>query len=270
MEVKLGQRTLSPPSPTETRFNALLWGDSGVGKTTLAATAPGIKLWVLFDNSGDASLVGRDDVLVLNLSGETHSVVERFKDDDPFGVARMLKDNPQIETIVLDSATAVAQLGTENAVSHVKSATLENPGLKGFGHRNAITLRVIVSLMRVAQRMGKHFIVIAHEDTPDKREDGTINFITTAIGGKMTNQVGMQLNEIWWMSQTEKGERRIAVKPVRLRKPMKSRMFDLTGPVGEFTWSYNPNTWSGDGIETWFKKWQEGGGRKLPIPGSPK
>lgn len=265
MEIKLGARILNAPNTNDFVFSALIWGQSGCGKTTLASTAPGVKLWVLFDPGGTTSLIGRDDVVVLDLSAEKHDVVTRFKEDDPFGLSRTLKEHPEIETVILDSITAVAEIATENAVAHVKSAELESPGMKGYGHRNALTLRVVTALMRIASRMGRNFIAIAHEDSPDKDEKGNILQITTAIGGKMTNQIGMKLSEIWWMSQTDAGERRIAVRPARMRRPMKSRMFDLSGPA-EFVWKYNPNTWSGDGIEAWIKKWKENDGRKLAVP----
>jgi len=80
----------------------------------------------------------------------------------------------------------------------------------------------------------------------------------------MVNQVGLSINEIWWMNDTGK-ERRIAVRPVRQRKPMKTRMFALDN-LGEFLWKYNPDTWTGDGIETWFQQWKAGNGKKIPLP----
>jgi len=243
----------------------LLWGNAGCGKTTLAATAPGKKLWLLFDPNGLDSLRGRDDVAVLDLSSERHGIVERFKDDNPFGLEKVLKEHPEIETIVFDSATTFAVLATENAVANVKSATIENPGLKGYGHRNAVVLRAIVSVMRLARSLNRHFICISHEDTPDKNEDGTVNFITLALGGKMVNQVGINIGEIWWMQDTGR-ERRLAVRPIRQRQPMKTRMFDLSSGSGEFIWKYDASTWTGEGIETWFQQWKDNEGRKIPLP----
>lgn len=264
MEIMLGTRPLSPPNELTLRMAILLWGDAGCGKTTLASTAPGRKLWILFDPDGALSLIGRDDVLVLDLSGENHRIVEKLKDDNPFGIEAVLKANLDIETIVLDSATALATLATENAVATVKSATNENPGLKGYGHRNAVVLRAVTALMRLAKRMDRHFIVISHEDTPDRSEDGTVNFITLALGGKMVNQIGLSINEIWWMQDTGK-ERRIAVRPVRQRKPMKTRIFEVNGPA-EFIWKYDARQWSGSGIDTWFQQWKDSGGKKIPLP----
>ena len=265
MEITLGNRTLTNLIDTNLRMAILLWGNAGCGKTTLAATAPGKKLWILFDPDGINSLHGRDDVVVLDLSGEKHSIVERFKDDNPFGMEKMLKEHPDIETIVFDSATTFAMLATENAVSNVRSATIENPGLKGYGHRNAVVLRAITALMRVTKALNRHFICISHEDTPDKNEDGTVNFITLALGGKMVNQVGISIGEIWWMNDTGK-ERRIAVRPVRQRQPMKTRMFDLNTGSGEFVWRYDASKWEGVGIADWFQQWATNKGQKIALP----
>ena len=69
------------------------------------------------------------------------------------------------------------------------------------------------------------------------------------------------------MSVNAKGERSIAYRPVRMRKPVKSRIF-IQGPktTGEFKWDYDPVTGEGDGIATWFKAWQEAGGKPIAAP----
>lgn len=264
MEITLGTRVLTGVADVDLRIACLLWGDAGCGKTTLASTAPGVKLWVQFDPDGVLSLAGRDDVIVLDLSGEKHTVVEALKKDDPIGLERLLKDHPEIETVVVDSLTALAVLATENAVANVTSATNENPGLKGYGHRNAVTLRIVTALMRLTKRLNKHIIFISHEDTPTLDSKGIVEFISLALGGKQVNQIALSLSEVWWMQDTGK-ERRIAVRPCRTRKPMKSRMFDATTSP-EFVWRYNAEDWTGDGIQTWFERWKAAGGRKISLP----
>lgn len=265
MDISIGNRIITSGVNVEGASIALLlWGDAGCGKTTLAATAPGTKLWLLFDREGALSLAGRDDVMVLDLSGEKHSVLESLKNDNVMGLEKVLAENPQIETVVLDSLTALVVLATENAVANVTSATNENPGLKGFGHRNAVVLRIITALMRLTKRLNRHIIFIAHEDTPTTDDKGVVQFITLALGGKQTNQIALALNEVWWMRDTGK-ERWLALRPCRTRKPMKSRMFDVS-ITPEFVWRYDATKWSGDGLESWFNKWKEGGCKKLAIP----
>lgn len=261
--LRVGKFTTIAPSADSGRISLLLWGASGCGKTTLAATAPGRKLWLLFDPDGDRSLVGRSDIAVLDLSGERHTVTSSFKDDNPFGLEGILKQHPDIRTVVLDSVTAFGILATESAIANVSSATNENPGLKGYGYRNAVVLRACISLMRLTKRLNLNIIIIAHEDTPTTNASGDVLMITVALGGKMTNSLGMQLSEIWWMNDTGK-ERRIAVRNVRLRQPMKTRMFEAG--AGEFVWKFDASKWEGDGIAAWFDQWQTNDGRKIALP----
>lgn len=262
MELKLGNFEIKPPAALDQRIAMVLWGPAGCGKTTLAATAPGKKLFIMFDSDGEKSLHGRDDVLVLDLSGQKHLITDRFMDDNPMGLEKMLMDHPEIETVVFDSATTYALLCTENAVAAVKSATMENPGLKGYGHRNIRVLRAITAMLRLTKRLNRHFIVIAHEDTPDKNDDGVVLQITLTLSDKTTNQLGVALSEIWHLQDTGK-EWRIAIRPCRSWKPMKSRMFDVTGEP-EFKWRYNANTNEGEGIADWFQQWKAKGDKISP------
>jgi len=271
MELNIGGFTAKAPNADGLRIAMLLWGDAGAGKTTLAATAPGKKLWLLFDPDGDKSIIGRDDIITLDLSGERHSIVAKMKDDDPLGITKVLKDNPDIETIVFDSATAFSALALEHAVSNIKklhsntAVTIEDPAQRGYGHRNTNTMRALSAMMRITKQLNLHYIIITHEAAPTTDDKGNILYISMQLGGQIPNLIGLQLSEIWWMSRNDKGKRFIAPNVCRMRKPMKSRMFDGTGAV-EFEWKFDPNTWSGDGIETWFNKWKEAGGRKVPIP----
>lgn len=254
--IKIDGRELTTPGVETARITMLMWGPSGSGKTTLAATAPGVKLFILFDSDGANSLIGRQDVLVLDLSGEKHTIVTKFRADDIMFIERTLKDYPQIQTIVFDSATAFTALALENAISTGKSATLENPGVKSYGTRNAIVLRACVSLIRMTKRMGLHLIITAHEDAPSINDEGTVQFITVSLGGKIANSLGLQLSEIWHLEDTGK-ERRIAIRPCRQRQPMKSRMMATTSP--EFIWNLD----RGDGIDKWHQMWVNNKGQKI-------
>ena len=63
-EIKLGNLPViqtDAPLDTQLPVNCMLWGKSGSGKTSLASSAPGRKLFIQFDNAGHISLIGRDD-----------------------------------------------------------------------------------------------------------------------------------------------------------------------------------------------------------------
>jgi len=88
---------------------------------------------------------------------------------------------------------------------------------------------------------------------------------TMALGGQLPNLSSAQISEVWFMMDTGK-ERRVAVRPVRGYKPMKTRMFSINNGL-EFKWDYdidNPNPKME--IATWWKEYQDGRGKKLALP----
>lgn len=270
MDISIAGYTISPPSADDLRIACLIWGMPGSGKTTLASTAPGVKLWLNFDPDGLLSLIGREDVVALDLSGKTHLITERLKDDNPFQLEQVLRDNPSIETVVFDSLTAFSMLATDNAVAKYakpgkNQISMEAPGQVGYTHRNALTLRAFVSLLRLTKRMGKHFVAVSHEGAPVTDDDGNILFIPPALSDSLRGQIGLSLNECWHIDQDDKGVRRILVRPARKYKPMKTRLW-LTDQSPEFVWRYDANTATGDGIKEWFEAWQKNKGQRLPLP----
>lgn len=260
-----GGIAITAPSVENMQLMLLLWGDSGVGKTTLAATAPGRKLLVLLDPGGDLSLGDRDDIAVLNLSGENAPrLVSQFRTADPYGIGAVLKARPDLETVIIDSMTSLAYAALQNAVSINRSSTIEQPGIHGYTYRNATVLAITVSIMRICQQYKRHLILITHEGSADRNEAGVVTSVTMALSDGVANQVGLRFNEIWWMADAGT-ERRIAVRPCRSHKPAKTRMF-LSDKL-EFRWNYDPNTQTGEGIADWFHAWQKNGGKKIQLPG---
>jgi hypothetical protein len=255
-----------PPSAEHMQLSMLLWGDCGSGKTTLASTAPGTKLYMLFDPNGHVSLAGRSDVLVINLSAESPTkVMAQFRAADPYNLGKVLQERPDIETIVVDSITALSYIALQEAVSRAGGAkiSMEQPGMQGYTYRNASMLRITVAVMRICSLHKRHLILVTHEGTGERDPEGHITSVTMALSEGVANQVGLRFNEVWHVTDTG-SEHRIAVRPCRMRKPMKTRMFSADKP--EFVWHYNPDTQEGDGIADWYRVWQSGEGKRMPLP----
>jgi hypothetical protein len=244
----------------------LLWGDSGCGKTTLAATAPGVKAWMLFDPQGTTSIAHRNDYKLLDLTGSTaNSMMLEFNKADPYNIRRFLKANPEVQTVVIDSVTTLAFMALQYAVTKAGgNSTLDVPGMNGYGVRNNVMRRVVTSIMQACAECDVNLIVITHEGAPDKDKDGGTTSITMALSSNLANDVSLRFNEVWWMKDTG-SSRLIHVRPWSVYRPMKTRMF-TPGNASSFTWDYDADALVGEGISDWWEAWSDNGGRKIPLP----
>jgi len=274
MEIELGGFKLTKPAEKPQRISLCLWGDPGCGKTTFAATAPGIKLWISFDPDGTVALNNRDDVLVLDMAGERHSVVDKCKGDDPLKLTKLFTEHPEIETVVIDSVTEFGTRALLHGVTKIQnksgpSPTFEQPGLQGYGMRNSIVYQMVMSMLKITSKFNKHIIFITHEDTPTMDSSGSIKSITMMLGGKLNTQVPLQLSEVWHMQDTPKNGRLITIRPYGLHKPMKTRMFINKSNI-RFKWLFDSDTLKGDGIDTWYNLWKENNWKKIETPNNMK
>jgi hypothetical protein len=245
------------------RISMLLWGSSGSGKTTLACTAPGSKLLISFDPDGSSSVANRDDVDVLDLSSSNGGIAEKFKSPDPLGLKKVIED---YDTIIVDSLTSVQAICLERGISGVKGATVERPSPGAYGTRNSLTLILIKNMLRITGAAGKHIIFIAHEGAPVTNADGLVMHISMMLGGQLPEQASLNFSEVWALTDTGK-ERRIAVRPIRSRKPMKTRMFATPRVTdAEFQSPFDADALEGDGIAEWYAAWVKAGYTKIPVP----
>jgi hypothetical protein len=279
MSIQLGSITVTAGTKTPTRMALLLWGPSGVGKTTFAATSPGKKLWLSFGDNEHIPVMHRKDVSIGDLS--SLSFEELFKhaqSDNPFGLDKILAENEDIQTVVCDSLTAVTYRALQKAVGEKAGAgrgftpTMEAPGIAAYGARNAIVLEVVTGLLRVTSKHNVHCILTAHEADPTMRKDGAqdvIDYISMQLGGQLVNNMTWRLSEIWHLRQSDTGgkERVLSIRPSRLRRPMKSRMFTGMGNA-EFALHYNADLPDAKQmtIANWHEQWVKGACQKLPTP----
>lgn len=282
LNIQLGPVKVTQGADTATRMALFLWGPSTVGKTTWAATAPGDKLWLSFGDEEHKSVMHRKDVMIADFSGL--SVADLFKhgqNQDPFGLDKILAEHENIETVVCDSATAITfkalQKAVENKVGADRKAnfvpTMEAPGRSAYGGRNAVVLETLQGLLRVTGKHNVHLIVTAHEADPtttkDDRGNDIIDHIGVMLGGQIVNNMTWRFSEIWFMDQKTIGgrERRIAVRPCRLHRPMKSRMFSGKGDP-DFLLHYDADLPDKGQmtIAKIYHQWVDGGFHKIPVP----
>jgi len=257
--VKIGGVDIEPAHAKPQRISALLWGVSGAGKTTLACTAPGKKLLVSFDPDGAASIAHRTDVDVADLSDVSAGVVEQFKSqDNPLGIGKVLDE---YDTIIVDSLTNAQHMSVMHAVTKVKGATIERPSMQGYGHRNALLTQLVKNVLRITARANKHAIFVAHEAAPQLNDDGVVMSITMSLGGQLTTNAPIDFSEVWALEDTGK-QRRIAIRPVRARRPCKTRLFRTDGEP-EFVWRH-----TGGELAEWYEEWKGNNWKKIPLPKS--
>lgn len=255
--MKIGGVDIKKAGTKEQRMSLLLWGASGVGKTTLACTAPGRKLLILFDPDGDASIATRDDVDVADMSQAKNSIVDQFKSDgNPLGLGKVID---AYDTVIIDSLTNAQHMAVMHAVSVVKGATIERPSLQGYGHRNALITQLVKNVLRLTAKLNKHVIFVAHEAAPQTNDDGIVMAITVALGGQLQTAAPVDFSEVWCLQDTGKS-RRILIRPARLYKPCKTRMFTTTG-AAEFDWHH-----TGNEIADWYNGWKAANYQKQPLP----
>lgn len=280
--IMLGPVPITSGEETPARMSLLLWGPATVGKTTFAATAPGVKLWLSLGDQEHVSVMARSDVRVANLS--TLSLDDLFKHaqgDNPFGLDQALTKDESIATVVLDSLTALSFRALQKSVSDKVGASrtftpsMETPGQSAYGGRNSLVLETLTGLMRVTAKHNVHFIVTAHEaDAKTKKDDkgnDVIELVTVMLGGQLVNNMTYKLSEIWHLGQLNdaKMTRRLSIRNYGYRKPMKTRMFKGT-QAATFDLRYDadqPDDAPGQmTIANWVNEWLDQNGAKLDVP----
>lgn len=280
-QATLGSIEVTQGNIIQSRAAMLIWGAAGCGKTTLAATSPGDKLWLSMGDNEHISVAHRKDVHIADFSGmNIDDLFMQAQSDNPFGLDQYLRAKTNIETVVLDSATALAFRALQKAVkdkiggSRTFTPTMSQPGLSAYGGRNGIVLEVLTGILKVTSKHNVHIIITAHEADPTMTKDGNgndvIDHISTMLGGQLINNMTWRLSEIWYMSQNNLGkkERRIAFRPTRLRKPMKTRMFSDKGNP-EFILDYDADKPDKGQmtIAEFYSRFTNNNYRKLDCPG---
>lgn len=269
--MQLGNVAVEATTSRRETLVMLIWGKPATGKTVLAATAPGKKLWLLFDPAGTASLTRTDDVIVADFSGYKAQQLENLKQGGLVerDLLKLLGD-ADVSTVVVDSVTSFGQLALSYAIASGKAnkgtfrATIEAPGMTGYGVRTAMTLDFCQMILRVCLDRKKHVVFICHEQERSD-EEGKVNEITIALSGQTASVLPAKISEIWYLEDTGR-HRNIYVRNHGMRRPMRTRMFLTPDGTTKFLWSYNQEAGTGGTVATWYEAWAAAGFAKVPVP----
>lgn len=273
--MKLGGLEIKDKAGDKPRITLLLWGLSSAGKTTFACSAPGEKLIINFDPDGYRSVMHRKDVHVLDAASlDLETFENKINQEHPLNLGTFLEENPQIETVIIDSLTTLQQSCLANAVrkkigrSNQFTPSIETPGLSAYGARNAIMLRIVSNILRITGKLNRHVIAIAHEDAPHTDKDGAVMYITTHIADRIRDAMHVRFSEIWWLNKDHKDregtKRTIAISPTLGHKPMKSRMF-VSNDEPSFALVWNADKDKYQPLADWYTLWEKAG-KKIPLP----
>lgn len=259
------------------RLCMILWGPSGAGKTTWAATAPGKKVWITLGDNEHASLLGRKDVKIMSLFNERTDDIF-MHGASAFGLDRYLYENRDVKTIVLDSLTALQQRALEKSVNDGMgrsvsfTPTIVVPGRAAYGGRLQYVLMIMDKLMEVTAKHNVHMIFTAHEQDARTKSDGRggeiVDEIPISLGGQLINLTTSRISEMWHIREepTRLRRRIITIRPSGGRRPMKSRMF-WHRDEASFVLEYDPEKPDNGQmtIASFYEQWKKAGG-KISIP----
>lgn len=271
------------------RLAALIWGDAGTFKTTLAATGRGNKLWLSFDDGAIKSVKGLKNILEkshpqlntalkskiyeLDMAAEDKvTYVGKFEgidSNDPLGLTKYFTDSEKaIKTLVVDSLTTLGDDVIEYAVKYkgYNKATLTNPGQQAYGARLTLLKLFVTNLLKLTAKYNIDIIFISH--AKDKYDEDTLVAISLALGGNVANEIGLKFGEIWFVQDTSTKGRLIHFAPFLKYTPMKTRMFNKSaGKPTNIEWKYDINNPDPKyEIATMFDTWEQSGYQKIEVP----
>lgn len=270
--MQLGSVAVQSTTARREQLVMLLWGKPSSGKTVLASTAPGRKLFLQFDPAGTASLKRSPLVTVADFSAYSAAKLADLKQGGMVerDLLRMLQGDDAPDTVVVDSVTSFAQLALTYAVVSGKAnkgtfkATLEAPGMTGYGVRTAMVLDFCSMVLRCCLDTGRHCIFICHEQERTD-EEGRVSEITIALSGQTASVLPAKISELWRVDDVGK-QRLVYVRNHALWRPMRTRMF-APGNATNFQWRWDQEA-GGDThtIAAWYDAWAANGFDKVPLP----
>lgn len=175
---------IKKPSELEARptLSALIYGNPGIGKTTLALSTPNP---VLFDFDGGVNRVH---------PAHQCATVQVSSWEEALAAMAEVRTMPEIETIVIDTVGKMLAY-IEEYIKRTQPKRTRSDGsldLQGYGVRK----QLFTQFNRDCALMGKNVIYVAHE-VEDKRGDDTI--VRPDISGKLVAEIIKEMDLVGYM-----------------------------------------------------------------------
>jgi len=173
-------------NPNELKINStikmLVYGQPGIGKTTLALSAPNP---VLFDFDGGVSRINKAHQCPTLQVESWEQVLE--------ALAELEKAN-DFKTIVVDTAGKMLDFMSDYIMRNDPKMKMRDGSLalKGYGQRKVM----FVNLLKRVSMMGKHIVFVAHEK---EDKDGETRIVRPDMSGSSLGDLLKELDLVGYM-----------------------------------------------------------------------
>ena len=177
-------------------LSVLIYGQPGIGKTTLGVSAPDA---VLFDYDGGVQRI--------NGAHQVPTLQPTSWEDTNAALKEIADEMPEVKTIVIDTVGKMLDYMSAYIIKNDPKMAMRDGSLslKGYGVRKTMFVNFIKSLAI----MGKNVVFIAHEREERRGEE---TFKRPEIGGSSANDLIKELDLVGYMCAVGK-ERTITFDP---------------------------------------------------------
>lgn len=164
-------------------ISVLIYGQPGIGKTTLGVSAPDA---VLFDYDGGVQRI--------NGAHQVPTLQPTSWEDTSLALKEIQEDMPEVKTIVIDTVGKMLDYMTAYIIKNDPKMAMRDGSLslKGYGVRKTM----FVNFIKQLAVMGKNVIFIAHEREERRGEE---TFKRPEIGGSSANDLIKELDLVGYM-----------------------------------------------------------------------
>ena len=164
-------------------LSVLIYGQPGIGKTTLGVSAPNA---VLFDYDGGVQRI--------NGAHQVATLQPTSWEDTNIALQEIANEMPEVQTIVIDTVGKMLDYMSAYIIRNDAKMAMRDGSLslKGYGVRK----QMFVNFIKQLALMGKNVIFIAHEREERRGEE---TFKRPEIGGSSANDLIKELDLVGYM-----------------------------------------------------------------------